>query len=134
MLELHVGFWSAFLLPLAMFCAGFTVLVGGRKHYIIKPPQGGVIGNAFRALWIAIRNSGDLDRAKPSFTGHRRGPCNLAWDDKFVEELKAALMACKVFLFFPIYWVREAEEIRALNTKLHDSSVLGNQGNDKVEQ
>lgn len=105
MLELHVGFWSAFLLPLAMFCVGYVVLVRGRKQYIIKPPQGGVIGNCFRALWIASRNGGDLNKAKPSMQEHGRGKAMVTWDDKFVDELKTALVACKVFLFFPIYWV-----------------------------
>ncbi|CBX94320.1 hypothetical protein IAQ61_006321 [Plenodomus lingam] len=102
MLELHVGFWSAYLLPFVMFCVGFIVLVRGKKQYIIRQPQGGVIGNCFRALWIASRNGGNLDTARPSAQrGHRR----IAWDDRFIDELKTALVACKVFLFFPIYWV-----------------------------
>lgn len=32
MLELHVGFWSAYLLPLIMFCVGYVILVRGKKH------------------------------------------------------------------------------------------------------
>ncbi|EUC46616.1 hypothetical protein COCMIDRAFT_35728 [Bipolaris oryzae ATCC 44560] len=105
MLELHVGFWSAYLLPLIMFCVGYVILVRGKKQYIIKPPQGGVIGNCFRALYIAARNGGDLSKAKASAQGHGRLKSRVTWDDKFVEELKTALVACKVFLFFPIYWV-----------------------------
>jgi dipeptide/tripeptide permease len=105
MLELHVGFWSAYLLPLIMFCVGYGVLVSGKKRYIIKPPQGGVIGNCFRALWIAARNDGNLDKAKASTQGHGRGRTVVTRDDKFIDELKTALVACKVFLFFPIYWV-----------------------------
>jgi len=105
MLELHVGFWSAYLLPLVMFCVGYVVLVRGRKQYIIKPPQGGVIGNCFRALYIAARNGGDLDKAKASAQGHGRSRSKVTWDDKFIDELKTALVACKVFLFFPIYWL-----------------------------
>lgn len=105
MLELHVGFWSAYLLPFIMFCVGYLVLVTGKKRYIIKPPQGGVIGNCFRALWIAVRNGGDLDKAKSSQQGHGRGRKMVTWDDKFIDELKTALVACKVFLFYPVYWV-----------------------------
>jgi hypothetical protein len=103
MLELHVGFWSAYLLPLVMFCVGFAVLLWGKDRYVIKPPQGGVIGSCFRALWIAARNGFDLDKARPSFQSGRRNA--ISWDDKFVNELRTALVACKVFLFFPIYWV-----------------------------
>jgi chromosome transmission fidelity protein 1 len=103
MLELHVGFWSAYLLPLIMFCVGFAVLLWGKDRYVIKPPQGGVIGSCFRALWIAARNGFDLDKARPSFQSSTKRM--ISWDDKFVNELKTALVACKVFLFFPIYWV-----------------------------
>lgn len=104
-LELHVGFWSAYLLPLLMFCVGFFILVSGKKRYVIKPPQGGVIGNCFKALWIAARNRFDLDAAKPSLQAPGRKRYKISWDDKFVDELKTSLVACKVFLFFPIYWV-----------------------------
>lgn len=109
MLELHVGFWSAYLLPLLMFAVGFTVLIKGKKDYVIKPPQGGVIGNCFRALYIAARNGFDLDKAKPSMQGF--GKHTIDWDDKFIEELKVALVACKVFLFFPVYWVTFSQMI-----------------------
>ncbi|RAR09093.1 peptide transporter ptr2-a [Stemphylium lycopersici] len=105
MLELHVGFWSAYLLPLIMFCVGYVVLVRGKKQYIIKPPQGGVIGDCFRALYIAARNGGDLNEAKASAQSHGRNARRINWDDKFIDELKTALVACKVFLFFPVYWV-----------------------------
>ncbi|KAF2477721.1 peptide transporter-like protein PTR2 [Lindgomyces ingoldianus] len=106
-LELHVGFWSAYLLPLFMFCVGYFILVSGKKRYVIRPPQGGVIGNCFKALWIAMRNRFDLDKAKPSFQEQEQGRrrYKAPWDDKFIDELKIALMACKVFAFFPIYWV-----------------------------
>ncbi|CAI6335066.1 unnamed protein product [Periconia digitata] len=105
MLELHVGFWSAYLLTFLMFCVGFFVLLNGKDKYVIKPPQGGVISNCFKALWIAMQNRFDLDQAKPSFQarGGRRG--GVPWDDAFIDELKASLVACKVCLFFPIYWV-----------------------------
>ncbi|KAF2743830.1 peptide transporter-like protein PTR2 [Sporormia fimetaria CBS 119925] len=104
-LERHVGFWSAYLLPLMTFCLGFLVLVSGKGRYVLRPPQGGVIGNCFKALWMAARNGFDLDQAKPSVLGGRGKRQAVTWDDAFVEELRTALEACKVFLFFPIYWV-----------------------------
>jgi dipeptide/tripeptide permease len=105
MLELHVGFGSAYLLPLIMFGVGFVILVKFRDTYTIKPPQGGVIGNCFRALYIAVRNGFDLETARPSFQEQGMRKHRITWDDTFVDELKTALVACKVFLFFPIYWV-----------------------------
>ncbi|KAL5113793.1 ATP-dependent DNA helicase chl1 [Pleosporales sp. CAS-2024a] len=102
MLELHVGFWSAYLLPLVMFVVGFALLVQFKDRYTIKSPQGGVIGNCVRAFYIALGNGFNLDAARPSqsATKHR-----ITWNEKFVDELQTALVACKAFLFFPIYWV-----------------------------
>lgn len=104
-LELKVGFWSAFLLPLIMFGVGYFILVSGKKRYVIRPPQGGVIGNCFKVIWIAMRNRFDLDKAKPSFQEKGGRGYKVSWDDRFVDELKTALVACKMFLFFPIYWL-----------------------------
>jgi len=100
-MELHIGFWAAYLLPFIMFVIGFFVLVAGRKNYVVRPPKGSVIAHSFKALWIALRSKNGLNGAKPSFRGTRQFP----WDDNFIEELRRALVACKVFLFFPIYWV-----------------------------
>jgi POT family proton-dependent oligopeptide transporter len=103
-LESKVGFWLAYLVPVVIFGAGFTVLMAERKSYIDRPPKGSVILNAFRIIWIGIRNNGRLDAAKSPFRGssiHAIG----SWSDEFVDEIKVALRSCRVFLFFPIYWV-----------------------------
>jgi dipeptide/tripeptide permease len=104
-LEKHVGFWSAYLLPLITFIIGFSVLVAGRKKYVVHPPRGGVVTNCFKALWIGVVNKGDLDAAKPSCQGQFKHRYKTPWDDRFVEELKRAVVACKVFAFYPIYWL-----------------------------
>jgi proton-dependent oligopeptide transporter, POT family len=104
-MELHIGFWSAFLLALCMFIVGFIVLVLGKKKYVMRPPQGSVIAHSMRALIMAIRSKRGLDGAKPSVRENLGLSHDVPWDDTFVEELKRALVACKVFLFFPIYWV-----------------------------
>jgi POT family proton-dependent oligopeptide transporter len=103
-LESKVGFWLAYLLPLCIFGIGFTVLVSERKSYIDRPPSGSVVLHAFRIIWIGIRSGYQLDAAKASFqrTEHR---FTVPWSDEFVEEIRVALASCKVFLFFPIYWV-----------------------------
>ncbi|EOD49872.1 mfs peptide transporter [Neofusicoccum parvum] len=103
-MELRIGFWAAYLLPLCMFVVGFVLIVMGKNKYVIRPPSGSVIANSFKALYIAILNQGDLDAAKPSLQRSYRIQRNIQWDDAFVEELKRALLACKVFCFYPIYW------------------------------
>jgi POT family proton-dependent oligopeptide transporter len=104
-MELHIGFWSAYLLPFLMFCVGFAVLVAGKKKYILRPPRGSVIMHAFKALWVGVRHKNGLDGAKPSLRATIRHPNELPWDDQFVDELKRALVACRVFLVFPIFWL-----------------------------
>ena len=99
-----MGFWLAYLIPVFIFGIGFTILVSERRSYIDRPPRGSVIFHAFRIIWIGIWNRYNLDAAKSDFqrTEHRY---TVAWSDEFVEEIKKALGACKVFLFFPIYWL-----------------------------
>lgn len=104
-MERDVGFWSAFLLCLCMFVVGTVVVIGGRKLYVVRPPQGSIITDAFKALWIMVLNR-NMDAPKPSWqaaNGGRR--TNLPWDDHFIDELKRALVGCRVFCFYPIYWV-----------------------------
>ena len=105
-LELRIGFWSAYLLPLFMFCIGFSVLISNKRKYILRPPRGSVIPHAIRCIWIGLRDKHGFEAAKPSFQrkaiGRRQ---SIDWDDEFVDELRRALIACKVFLFYPFYWV-----------------------------
>ncbi|KAL2864319.1 peptide MFS transporter [Aspergillus lucknowensis] len=104
-MERDVGFWSAYLLCLCMFAAGTLVVICGRKYYVVRPPQGSVITDAFRALWIMVINR-NMDAPKPTWQAENGGNrTNLPWDDHFIDELKRALVACRVFCFYPIYWV-----------------------------
>ncbi|KAI9846137.1 MAG: peptide transporter ptr2 [Thelocarpon superellum] len=104
-LELHVGYWATYLLPMLMFFVGFFVLVAGRKRYITRPPRGSVIIHACRVLWIATRSGFRLEAATSSYQEEYGRRYTTPWNDLFIEEIRRALVACKVFLFFPIYWV-----------------------------
>ncbi|KAG9511713.1 peptide transport protein PTR2, partial [Aureobasidium melanogenum] len=106
-LEANIGFWPAYLLPFLMFLVGFAVLVAGKSKYKVRAPAGSVIPKAIKVMWITMMNKGNWNAAKPEyseeFTGGKKYKLN--WDGIFVEEVKRALVACKVFCFFPIYWV-----------------------------
>ncbi|KAF7164013.1 hypothetical protein CNMCM5623_008652 [Aspergillus felis] len=104
-MERDVGFWSGYLLCLCMFACGTLVLIVGRKYYVVRPPQGSIITDAFKAIGIMIVNR-NMDAPKPTWQAANGGNRpNLPWDDHFIDELKRALVACRVFCFFPIYWV-----------------------------
>jgi POT family proton-dependent oligopeptide transporter len=103
-MERDVGFWSAYLLCLCVFCVGIVALVLGKKVYIVRPPQGSVITDAFRVIWQMIK-ARNMDAPKPSYQAGLGNAISNKWDDKFVDEVKRALIACQVFAFYPIYWV-----------------------------
>jgi len=89
-----------------MFVIGFITLILGRKAYVVRPPQGSIITDAFKAIGIMIKHRA-LDAPKPSLADDfgRGSLPTPPWDDLFIDELKRALQACKVFVFYPIYWV-----------------------------
>ncbi|KAK9235939.1 POT family-domain-containing protein [Lipomyces kononenkoae] len=102
-LELHTGFWAAYLLPLLFFFIGIFALIFGKPFYVKKPPRGSVVPNAFLILWIATTHR-RMEAAKPSYRAEH-GMSAVLWTDHFVDEVNRALVACKVFVFFPIYWL-----------------------------
>ncbi|KAJ5632056.1 hypothetical protein N7490_008395 [Penicillium lividum] len=104
-MELYIGFWSGYLLCLCMFAVGALTLVLGRKYYVVRPPQGSIITDAFKAIGMMIVNR-NMDAPKPSWQiENGNTQVTLPWNDHFIDELKRALIACRVFAFYPIYWV-----------------------------
>ncbi|KAK5781282.1 Ptr2p PWA37_004715 [Arxiozyma heterogenica] len=112
-LELHIGFWAAYLLPFCFFWLGVIVLVLGRNQYIKRPIGDKVIEKSFKVVWILMKNRFNFDKAKPTMNPEKNYP----WTDKFVDEIKRALAACKVFLFYPIYWTCYGQMISSFITQ-----------------
>lgn len=103
-MERDIGYWSAFTLCICMFAVGVTVLVLGRKMYVDRPPQGSIVTDSFKAVGIMIRHR-SMNAPKQSWLREHGISKTVSWDDNFVNELTRALTACKVFTFYPIYWV-----------------------------
>lgn len=97
-MEKYKGFWTAYLMCFCMFNVGILVLVWRRKTYVNRPPQGSVITDAFKALGMMIRER-NMDAAKPSWRAEHGKTKVVPWNDHFIDELKRALRACKVFVF-----------------------------------
>ncbi|KAJ8143611.1 hypothetical protein OY671_003248, partial [Metschnikowia pulcherrima] len=100
-LEFEVGFWAAYLLPLCFFAVVPVFLYLGRNSYVKVPVGDKVIARAFKCTLIALRNRFDFSAAKPSL----HPESGFSWSDQFVDEVDRAVHACKVFLFFPIFWL-----------------------------
>ena len=96
-MERNIDFWPAYLLGLIMFIVGFVILVLGRKFYVVRPPQGSIIAMGFKALGMMIRRF-NMDAPKPSYIAEHGLNSTVPWNDHFVEELKRALVAMKVFV------------------------------------
>lgn len=124
-MERNIDFWAAYTLPACMFVVGLAVLVFGKKVYVVRPPQGSVVMNAFKVLFIAIRHKGKLDAAKPSMAAEYGAKNALAWDDQFVDELKRALVAMRVFCFYPIYWVVYSQMLNNFISQAGDMELHG---------
>jgi len=59
--------------------------------------------NPIRTI-IEFRKPGFWNPARPSYYPTGMKPGNITWDDAFVGEVSRTFKACKVFLFFPIFW------------------------------
>lgn len=44
------------------------------------------------------------ERVKPSHLGANK-PAWMTFDDTWVEEVRRGLLACRVFLYYPLYWL-----------------------------
>ncbi|RPA72044.1 PTR2-domain-containing protein [Ascobolus immersus RN42] len=104
-MELKIDFWAAYLLPFCFFFIAIFVLIIGKNKYVVRPPKGSILVDAGKALWIGIKAKGNLDAAKPSVLEANGQNSNVPWNDLFVDELKRGIIACKVFAFYPIYWL-----------------------------
>lgn len=103
-MEKYTGYWTVNLFGLLAFMCGFAVLLLGKKIYVTRPPQGSVLPHAFKAMWIGLLNGRRMEAAKPSYQAAHGQKYSTPWTDSFVDELKRALVACRVFVFYPIYW------------------------------
>ncbi|KAJ2008530.1 peptide transporter ptr2 [Coemansia thaxteri] len=119
-LEANVDFWPAYLLPTLMFVLCIAVFWLGRKRYIVNKPTGSIVIKAYRTIRAGLRNyraakrenrlvagvDGKkvswIDYAKPSLAG---SAVAMDWDDTFVDELRVGIRSCKIFIFYPIFWL-----------------------------
>ncbi|KAJ3568429.1 hypothetical protein NP233_g5723 [Leucocoprinus birnbaumii] len=114
-----VGFWLAYTLPTVVFLLCPLILWAGRKCYHTSPPTGSVLADSFRLFTYAARGRWSInpvrtyrnmtaadfwENAKPSSIEGEK-PSWMTFDDRWVEEVRRGLKACRVFLWYPIYWL-----------------------------
>lgn len=69
-----------------------------------NPPSGALLAKAAHALWLAAKGGFRMNAAKPEAqeADHK---FIAPWDDRFIEELKLGLFACRILLLFPFHWL-----------------------------
>ncbi|KAK0626829.1 POT family-domain-containing protein [Immersiella caudata] len=114
----YVGFWLSYTLPTIMLCLCPLVILWGRKRYKRVPPQGSILGKAFKLLRLAlkgrvsinpvrtfknIRSDDFWETVKPSELGANK-PKWMDFNDAWVDEIARGFSACAV-LWYPLYWI-----------------------------
>ncbi|KAH6609773.1 oligopeptide transporter [Trichoderma cornu-damae] len=107
--EKYVGFWLAFLIPTVLFLFAPVVLWSQKKKYRLVPPTGSLLQKFLQMFWYARKRSNGLtvnwDAVRPSRVPIAERPAWMTYDDAWVDEVRRGLMACKVFLFLPIFFL-----------------------------
>ena len=99
-------FFDGYLITVAaIFLATVLVLIG-RKHFILHPPQGSYLADTLRIIGAGLRDklcckknqfvTHWLDGAKEAFGG--------SYSDEMVEGVKAVVRLIPIFLTFIFYW------------------------------
>ncbi|KAF2867136.1 POT family-domain-containing protein [Massariosphaeria phaeospora] len=113
--ERYVGFYLSFLIPTLMFLTTLPVLFFCKKYYTQRPPEGSVLGPAFKLLFLGMKKGFSPN---PIATVRRWNngtfwqnvkvtskPAWMTFDDAWVDEVARGWAACSVFLFYPLYWL-----------------------------
>ncbi|KAI8067954.1 proton-dependent oligopeptide transporter family [Gongronella butleri] len=125
-LQLYFGYWAAFLLPTCFFVVSIIAFLAGSPFYVKPKATGSIIVVAWKVFsfaWKQSRAHGNekarkkcrdfMDFAKRDteigepvipWTAEQEAVAS-AWTDVFVDELKQAVMACRIFVPLSIYWL-----------------------------
>lgn len=116
-METYLGFWTAYTLALGSLMLGTLVLVLGRSRLCsssmsseelqgisllivmcidCRKPEASFRAKLLSALSCAIRGGFRLDAAEPAYQLENHGR-TVAWDEKYVEDLRQALSVCKIW-------------------------------------
>ncbi|EGX90443.1 peptide transporter PTR2-A [Cordyceps militaris CM01] len=113
--EHFVGFWLSFTLPTVCYLLCPAILLYFKRSYKLSPPTGSAMGKATQRA----ARAGDPV------------PAWMTFDDEWVDEVKRGVLACKVFLWYPLYWLAYNQMTNNLVSQA-STMVLGSTPNDIV--
>jgi POT family proton-dependent oligopeptide transporter len=118
--EKYVGFWLAWLIPTIMYVLCPLVLISCRRRYQHTEPEASVFSKALKLLlltqkgrwslnpletWRRFKRSSVWDSVKPSSIEPSQRPTWMTFDDAWVDEIRRGLKACKVFIWYPLFFL-----------------------------
>ncbi|OSS44135.1 hypothetical protein B5807_11177 [Epicoccum nigrum] len=109
-IEAKHSFWLAYLVPLIAIIISLGIFLAGQKRYVKVLPQSSAIVDAIKTTTIACRERG-FQNAKPSHLSEigKYSKYSFAqqarYTDTYVEDVRRGIKSCKMFLFFPFYFV-----------------------------
>ncbi|EAW22638.1 putative MFS peptide transporter [Aspergillus fischeri NRRL 181] len=136
--EKYVGFWLAFLLPTIMFAFCPLVIFACRNKYEVTPATGSVSAKAFKLWAFALKGRWSWnpvrfvrncqspefwERVKPSRVQNK--PEWMTFDDQWVDEVRRAVKACAVFLWYPVYWLAYGQMTNNLTSQAATMELNG---------
>ncbi|XP_078366337.1 solute carrier family 15 member 4-like [Oculina patagonica] len=102
----EISFFYGYLITVVSMACGTILLVIGRKHYILHPPQGSYLADTLRIIGRGLKDklcckktplgTHWLDGAKHALGGK--------YSDEMVEGVKSVVRLIPIFLTFIFYW------------------------------
>ncbi|KAL5366368.1 putative MFS peptide transporter [Aspergillus floccosus] len=136
--EKYIGYWLAYLLPTIMFAFCPIVIFICRNKYDVTPPTGSVAAKAFKLWSFALhgrwswnpvtfvkncRADDFWERVKPSRVQNK--PEWMTFDDEWVDEVRRAVKACAVFLWYPVFWLAYGQMTNNLTSQAATMQLHG---------
>jgi POT family proton-dependent oligopeptide transporter len=134
--EKYHSFWLAFFIPTIFFLIAPIVLALNKKKYKLKPATGSVLSKFLRMfIYVSKRSPAfrpNWEHAKPSQIPVDQRPAWMTYDDAWVDEVRRGLMACKVFLYLPVFHLAYNQMTGNLTTQA-STMVLNGVPNDVIQ-
>ncbi|XP_029170893.1 peptide transporter family 1-like isoform X2 [Nylanderia fulva] len=94
-------FSLAFLVPAILMIVSIVIFVSGKRLYKIVQPRGNLIVKVSKCICHAISNK---MKGKERKCDHWLDHADDTYENKLIEDIKAALRVLKLFIPLPIFW------------------------------
>ncbi|KAI5968058.1 PTR2 [Candida pseudojiufengensis] len=110
-LRANVAYYAAYLLTFCFFFIAIFCLIVGKNRSVQVPVGDRIINETFRCSFQAMRDGFTFKNVKSNVIT--------------TDEIKRTLYACKIFLFYPFYWVTYGQMV---NNFVSSAGSMNNHG------